>query len=267
MVHVAGLLVSVVLALLPAPPDSASPADFKLAVALHGVEKDPVATSLIVVRQGIAYQFLSQARDEVQIIDPAGPTITLLHLKRRVQTEISAGQIESSLARLHQAIEKSVQRREKSDDRADRLSAAMSRDLIDPKFKPVYDAPEHRLRMSNPTVEVEAVGQPEPDARRLATIDGCLSAMARLDAIRDPAGLPPFALAETLRALVTERHLRPTEITLLYRLTGPPHKLRYTYRLVPELTDNDREAISRLDRLRTTARFVRYPGYEKPAEH
>ena len=266
MVHVAGLLVWAVVALFPALPDSTPPADFKLAVALHFAEKDPVATSLIIVRRGIAYQFLSQARDEVQIIDPAGPTITLLDMKRRVQTEVSAGQIESSLARLHQAIDKSVQRREKSDDRADRLSAAMSRDLIDPKFKPVYDAGEHRLRMSNPTVEIEAVGQPEPDARRLATIDTCLSALARLDAIRDPAGLPPFPLVETLRALVTERHLRPTEITFLYRLAGPPRKLRYSYRLVPELTDSDREAISRLDNLRTTARFVRYPGYE-PAEH
>jgi hypothetical protein len=64
-----------------------------------------------------------------------------------------------------------------------------------------------------------------------------------------------------MHALITERHLRPTDVSILYRLAGPPRKLRWTYKVVPELTDNEREAISRVDSLRATARFVRYPNF------
>ena len=96
-------------------------------------------------------------------------------------------------------------------------------------------------------------------------IGSCLTALARLGALRDPEGLPPFAQLEALRGLVTERHLRPVEITILYRLAGPPKRLRWTYQLVPELTDSEREAISRIEPLRASARYVRYRVYEPDA--
>ena len=263
MASVLHLLVSLIVPLVLAPAGAEAPADFKMTVDLSTVQKNAVsATSVIVVRKGIAYQFLSSDRDEVQVIDPAGPTLTLIHLKRRVQTEIGPAVLESNTERLRSAILTAAEKRAKSEDRGDRLSAAMSRDLADPKFQTVYDAPQRRLLLTNPTVEIGAVGEPDADTRRLAVIGSCLTALAKLGALRDPAGLPPFPHLEALRALVSERRLMPGEITILYRLAGPPRRLRWTYHIIPELTDSEREAISRIDSLRATARYVRYPVYE-----
>lgn len=244
--------------LLGAPPEAP---DFKLRVELRGADKEAVSTAQIVVRHGTAYQFIAQFRDEVQVIDLARRSVTLIHLKQRVQTEIGPAHLSSSVDRLRQSIEKAVVGREATGERADKLAAAMGRDLVGSNLETRYDAATHRLRMTNPSVEIDARGEPEPDSGRLAAIETCLSTLARMSAVRDPAGLPPFPFLETLRALVTERHLRPTEISVLYRLAGPPRRLRWTYQVVPELTDDEREAISRIDSLRSTARFVRYPGY------
>jgi hypothetical protein len=257
MLSLAGLLLS----LLLAPAADAPPADFKLLVELRGAKAEPAATATLVFRHGVAYQFLSDVRKEVQVIDPGGPTITLINLERRVQTQIAPVELDGNLARLHKAIAAVVRRKEQSTERAERVAADMSRDLIDPKFQSVYDDRTHHLRLTNATVEVVAKGEPESDPRRLAALSSCLTALAKMSSLRDPAAIPPFTQLETLHALITERHLRPTDISILYRLAGPPRKFRWTYNLVPELTDNEREAISRVDSLRVTARFVRYPGY------
>ena len=42
---------------------------------------------------------------------------------------------------------------------------------------------------------------------------------------------------------------------------GPPRKLRWTYRLVPALTDRERDAIAKVDRMRSAARFLPYDRY------
>lgn len=251
--------------LLLAPPEPGMPADFKLAVELHGVEKGAIATGVIVVRKGTAYQFLSTSRDEVQVVDPAGPTVTLINLRKRLQTQVTAAQLAAGGDRLRRSIETAARRREASDDRSERVAAAMSRDLIEPNFAARYDETAHRLHLSNPSVDVDAAGEPDADNGRLGLIEVCLSALARLNALRDPAGLPPFTVLETYHALIGTRHLRPTDVSVVYRLAGPPRKLRWTYRLVPELTDDEREAISRVDSLRASARFVRYNAFESAA--
>jgi hypothetical protein len=56
--------------------------------------------------------------------------------------------------------------------------------------------------------------------------------------------------------------LRPTEVSILYRLAGPPRKMRTTYLLVPSLTDRELEALARVDRLRRTAPSLSFTRYE-----
>ena len=88
-----------------------------------------------------------------------------------------------------------------------------------------------------------------------------LESIAKVGAFKVPNDLPPFAELEAIAALTGDRKLRPTELSYLYRLKGPPRKFRRTYRLVPTLTDREVEAIARLERLREVAPSLRYGQY------
>lgn len=247
---------------MAAEPPSAPPPDFKLALGLFGADQAPLGTGELVVRKGVAYQFLSEAKQEVQIVDPNHARVILLDLKRKLQTEITPSQLDAHVARLRRTIEAAIETREKSKDRSDRVAAGMSRELVNPNFKTEFDPLSHRLRLANATVEVVATGDPEPDSRRLALIQCVLTAIVKLGSLREPDTLPPFTRLEALNALMTGHKLRPAEVTMVLRLAGPPKKLRWTFKLVAELTNREREAIARVDQLRVNTRFVPYASYD-----
>lgn len=248
------------------PPRAANPADdFKLVIELRDAGKTPRGTAELVVYQGVGYQFLAENKAEVQIIDPRRAEVTLLHLKRKVQTVITWAQLDDWLERLRRAIARAAERRERSEARSDRLEAAMSRALIDPNFTARFDPEAHRLRLTNPTVEIDATGEPEPDAQRLARIGDCLVALAKLAALRSPTSLPPFARIAVIERLVNRHRLRPTELSFLYRLSGPPIRFRWDVRLVPELTERERTAIRLIERIRAETRTIPLDDYEHPA--
>jgi hypothetical protein len=244
----------------------AMPADFRLDASLFTVGPTPAATSQIIVRRGVAYQFVSDSPEEVQIIDVAASRVVLVDLKRKIQTEISSNHLDTHLGVTYNRILAVVRSREKSDKRADRLAAAMGRDLIEPKFKAAFDDAKKSLHLTNTTVEADATGEPETDQGRYTVIVNALAAIIKLSAIRDPDGIPPFPRLDALRILTVDHRLRPTEINFLYRLAGPPKRMRWTYALIPSLTDREIEAIARINNLRETAKFVAFADYEDDAE-
>ena len=93
-----------------------------------------------------------------------------------------------------------------------------------------------------------------------------LAAFLKLEAIRDPASLPPFVALEALHRLDEDHSLRPAEIMFLYRLAGPPRKVRWTYRLQQSLSAQESEAISKIVLLSQRTRFVRFDRYERDEE-
>lgn len=246
----------------PASRAPAPPADFKLKIALHGVRKTPVATAQLIVHRGVAYQFVSEIREEVLVIDPASARVGLLDLKRKVQTEVSSKRLDAHLAAAFGKISAQVAKDEAAGTRAGRIDAAMNRDLIEPKFEESVEDGGRKIRLSNATVEVTAVGEPEPDGPRLAMMANGLAASLKLAAYREPDALPPFTCLDALRRVVTVHRLRPTEMDYIYRLHGPPKRLRWTYELVPALTDREVEAITRIEGLLKTARDVPFALYD-----
>ena len=232
-------------------PNAPDPKDFKLVINLFGVQKAPVARAELVIRKGVSYQFITEDPEEVTIIDPRQSRLHLLDLKRQIQTEVTRKQLDDGLGRVRERVSDEIERQEKAGGKNNRVLAAISRDLIDPRFVEAFDGPSRRLRLSNAAVEIDALGEPEADPVRLSTIVECLGAIAKLSALREPDNMPPFARLDAFRALSSGHGLRPTEISVLYRLTGPPRRLRWTYQLVPSLTDREREAISQVDRMRT----------------
>jgi hypothetical protein len=239
------------------------PADFKLKVAEFGLGREPVSTAEIVFRDGRAYVFPSDSK-EVLIVEPKQRRIDLVDVGRRVQSEVSFAALEESLEKLRVALRRAAEEREKVGGRGNVLEAKMTRDLFETALTIVPGPDPGKLRLTNPAVEVEAMGDPDTDEARLAIIAEVLNSIARLGAYRTPNDLPPFAELAAIASLTGERRLRPTEISYLYRLAGPPKKFRRTYRFVPTLTDREGEAISRVTRLQESVPNLRYPRYLNP---
>jgi hypothetical protein len=254
-----GLAVLATPATAQGPPAEVA-ADFKILVAAYGLAKEPISTEEMVAIAGRVYQFVSNSH-EIVIIEPIRSRVDLLDLDRKLQSEVTFGQLEEGIARIKGTLAEAIDRREKTAKRADRVEAQMTRDLAEPRLAVSSDPGSRRVRLTNPSVEVVADGEPEPDASRLALMGVAMTSVAKLGAFRTPNDLPPFIELETIAALTGERKLRPTELSYLYRLTGPPKKFRRTYRLVPALTDRDREAIRRIDQVRESAPTVRFEKY------
>ena len=246
----------------PAVPSPAVAADFKIQADSFALKPEPVTREELVARHGRVYQF-SAGTEEVVIIDPARGRVELLDIKRRVQTEVSFAQLDEGLDRVRATLGRAIRAREAAGGRGGAIEAAMTRDLLDPKFRRVDDPKAPRVRLTNATVEIDADGEADPDPLRLALVARSLETIAKLGAFRVPDDLPPFAELEAISALSAGRKLRPTSISYLYRLAGPPRRFRRTYRVVPTLTDREREAIARVDRLREEAPAVRYEQYRK----
>lgn len=246
------------------------PADFRVKMALYGVGEKPLEIAQLLAHEGKLYQFQAGSKEAV-VIDPAASKIELLDYaaNRRVRTSLSFAQLDEAVEKLRQALADSVARKEKEGGKANLVAAQMTRNLIEPKLSmsAVKDKAQTELRLVGECVEVEAKGAAEPDAPRRSLLESSLTALAKLEWVRMPEDLPPFTRLQTLNALARERQLRPTELTFIYRLAGPPRKLRWTYELVPKLTESELEALARIDALKSKTSYLGFARYERLGEH
>jgi hypothetical protein len=232
-------------------------------VAFYGVKKDPITTAELVFREGTAYYFASESPEEIVIVNPADKRVELFDLDRRIQAEMTLSKLEQKQQILHQSIAAAIKKQEEAGGRSNRVSAEMSRALNDPALAETFDPASSHLRLTNSVVTVDATGEPEPDAIRLAQIDTALKVLIKLAAARDPEAIPPFIRLDAVHALTVGHHLRPLEVAFTYRLAGPPRKHRWTYRLAPTLTARELEALNRVARLRVSTPFVPFERYEQ----
>lgn len=243
-------------------PSRKVPADFKLSIAFFGFRKEPIDVSQLIFWKGRAFQLRSDPT-EVVVYSPDMNLVELLDLKRLVHTEIPLKSLDDAQARLHRSISSAIEKREKKGGRADRVAAEMTRSLINPSFKETFDDASHRLRLSNPNVEVDATGERDDDSARLAMIADSLTVLLKLSSYRDPVAIPPFARLDAIRRLTDDHHLRPGEFNMLYRLAGTPQKFRWTYRLKTSLSTHEVEVLARLSAVLERSRYVRFEKYER----
>ena len=266
MAILAGLLGLGLLAADPpataAPPPA--PADFKLVVRLFGVKPEPLSSAELVVRRGRGYWFIKERPEEILVVEPTEALVTLIDLDRRVQCELTAGRLDRAIERRYKTLDALSTKKRASESRGDRLLGTMTRDLIDPRFQVERDPKTRRLRLRNGSVEMVVDREPEADTARARMVVNCLAADVKVGALREPGDVPPFTRLEVFRILAEEPTSRPTRLDVVLRLTGPPQKMALTYQLVPDLTDREREAIGRVDALRTRMPFVPYEKYETP---
>lgn len=244
----------------PPGTEATVPDDFKLEITEFGAGTKPVATAQVVARDGRCYQF-TERNNEVIVVDPRRARVEMVDIRLRLQTSLTFDELASARARLREALRKSIDRRVEKGGRSNQELARITQDLLEPRFQVSDGTKPGQLRLVNKAVEVDAAGEADPDADRLRLIGVTLDAIADLGAYRVPTDLPPFAELDAIHVLVRDRKLRPTELSYLYRLAGPPRRLRRTYQVIAELSDREREAITRIDQLREQAQIARYERY------
>jgi hypothetical protein len=258
-----GLVLSLLFA-TGAAAQQPEPSDFKIKLAIFEAGDTPLETSELVAHQGRVYQFRADST-ELVIVRPASSRIDLVDIdaNHRAQTSVTFRKINDELEKLRAAIAAAIAKREKAGGRANRLKAEMTRDLIEPRLAATFDTAANRLTLKGGSAEVTATGDLDPDLDRLALLGAVLPALVKLESMREPESIPPYTELETLSILIGEKRLRPTEVSILFRLAGPPRKARWTYQLVPTLTAREREAVARVDQLCKTAPSLSYNEYEK----
>ena len=247
------------------PARPTNPSEYKLSFHYEDVKESGTLSGEVLFRENRVYQFLTGS-DEVVVIDPAGKTVHLLDFRRKATTELKFSTIEGSLEKYRKDLRTDISGSEATNTRAGRLEAAMDRDLLDPRFKVEPDNTGLRLRLLNPTIEVDATGEPDRDELRLERIEEALALTAKLRALRVSDGIPPFAQLDTLSALCSARKLRPVQLTFLFRLTGPPEKYRWSYSFTPTLTEREWEALQRIDSLLLSTGPMSFERYERLIE-
>lgn len=244
--------------------DAPTVEDFRYVVEIFEAGPERIAKSEIVCREGTFYQFFSRAREEVVVME-VSPSfrVTLIDLKRKVQCQVHAVELAAHLDRLRRGLASTVRKLEASEERGDRVSAEMIRDLAEPRFHERFDEEKRSLLLENASVTIEALGETEAARERLRLLRVVLENLATFASMREPDDVPPFAMRQTIQRFLGERNLLPREISMTVRLAGPPRKVRWVYQLVPTLTDREREAIRRVELLRATATFVSFRNYEE----
>lgn len=243
-------------------PARQSASDFKLVVTIYGIKKEPIQRAELLSWRGRTFLVVSDS-PEVVVLNPGTNRAELVDLERKVHTDLPFERLERYQVSLRKAIHSAIEKREKAGGRGDRIAAQMSRDLVDPQFKETFDAAAGRLRLTNSSAEIDIAGAPDGDQPRLDAIATGLAVMIKLASLRDPEAIPPFTRLDALKAMITDHHLRPTEMTIIYRLAGPPIKYRWTYALETRVSSDELQVLNKIGGLLESSRALRFEHYER----
>lgn len=247
------------------PPRPAAPAvgpTFRLAFQQFDSGRRLVGRGEVIASRGKLF-YLEKGSNEVVVFEPGRKGLRLVDIKLGVSADISYRELDAELAASREAHRKAVEAHAKSAARGERIDAEMRRDMSEPRFQVRYDESSRTLRLSNPTAQVEARGEPDDDAARFAAIAESLGTIAKLRAYREPDNLKHLIEIEAVSSLIDGRKLRPAEITYLFRLAGPPDKHRWVYTLVPEVTEQDRLGLDLIEGKLLKARHLPFDRYDR----
>lgn len=248
----------------PAPAPASAPAGpaFRLAFQHFEAEKQPVGSGEMIANRGKVY-YVEKDSQEVTIVDPSRKAIHLIDLKLGITADLPYADLDAEVDANRAEQRKIAEEHARSKSRGERVDAEMRRDMAESRFQSRFDEATRTLRLSNASAQVEARGEPEADAARLAAVSEALRAVAKLRAFRDPDNLRHLVEVEAITALVDGRKLRPAEMTYLFRLTRGPEKYRWTFLLIPEVNDDTVAAIDLIEGRLAKSRRVPIGRYDR----
>lgn len=216
----------------------------------------------LVYHKGKIYRVI-QDSTEILIFDPNTGNVSLVELARKIRAEIPAERLLAAVPQLHAAIDKALVKRQTSTSRADKIAVRMSRELIDPKFQTDHQPDQNRFRFKNSVAEVDLSTVIEPDTARAGLIMASLEMMVQLDALRNPREIPPFCKLSALELVKSRPGMRPSRMSILYRLMGPPAGFVWRFQVDDKFDDDEIRALASFDQARAAAKPLSYDAYER----
>ncbi|NBW86417.1 MAG: hypothetical protein EBR23_06210 [Planctomycetia bacterium] len=207
-------------------------------------ESEPVARSLTVFRDGVAWDFLELSPvdaagteafsvREIVLHDPARERVVVIDPARHVKTEIGFIRLERlsvSLANWART----------TDDKLVRWAGG-------PDFAGGFSETEAGLELVGPRVRYAVAHVPAPSPAAAAAYRTFADKAILLKALLHPGGIPPFPRLAVNRRLEAAGAL-PAEVTLeidtrAMPLAGRPERLRCVHRIHPRLLGGDLDRV------------------------
>ena len=213
-------------------------------------QRKPRVESTTVFLDDKVYDFLRMPA-EVTIFDPTRQRFVLLDPSRRVQTQVSTGQVAKFAERLQQW--------------ARTQPDPFLQFLADPTFDENFDAERGELSISSPWTTYRIGVEParsETASHRYREFSDWYS---RLNTMINPGSRPPLARL-MVNAALDARQLLPREVTLILRpKSGPLAKktiVRSEHRVRAGLTETDRQRITEAERFLADFMLLGFEQYE-----
>ena len=209
-------------------------------------DAEPVAETLTIFADGVAYDFLTSGkREEITIFDPKQQRIVLLDPHRRLQTVLSFDQILSFVAQVKLRLEETGRE-------------AFANPTFEVQTPEPAGASDQRLILSSPTITYEVEGESTPARELVDQYYAFADWYARLNTMR-PGNAPPFARLR-VNAELAERQWIPRRVLrrvvfdgMLRKRTQVMRSIHQTTRLVSQ---SDRKRIERATTAAATYRMV-----------
>lgn len=219
----------------------------------------PVARSLTVFRDGLAWDFLegttSGEAAEIVLHDPARERVVVIDPLRNVKTEIESLRLE----RLSVSLATWARR---SDDRLVRWAGG-------PEFEEECREQERSLELSGPRVRYEVSFGEAPTREAADTYRRFADTALLLKALLHPGGVPPFPRLAINKRVAAAGGM-PESVTLEVDarsalLGGRPQVLRSVHKMHPRLLATDLERIEDAEARVAVAESVDVATYAVPA--
>ncbi len=234
---------------------------FKIEITYHDLNESESITSTLVFRQDRVFEIV-KGSTEFTIIDLADGKVHLVGVQKNANCELTQAQVDAGY-------DKYINERRR--DAAELLAKGNTNEQASAKSEMLYlspalkqepnDAPPARVRMRSEGVDVSFTGN--ADATRLERVYRSLVTLLKLPASRDGEWISPQAHLDAFKVMKEKYSLIPTELVFLFKFREGPAKYRWTYKLTPNLTDRELEAVRRVEAFLASTKTVPHQRYER----
>ena len=220
-----------------------------------GSQKEPVAHSLTLFANGVAWDFLAHP-DEIALHDPARERVVLIDPERNVKTEITTLRLE----RLSVSLASWAR---KADDRLVRWAGG-------PDFGNDIQETNETIELSGPRARYLVAFEQAPSAESAGASRRYADTALLVRALVHPGGLPPFPRLAINRRVATAGGI-PSEVTLevdpkVAMLLGRPDVMRSVHKIHPRLLESDYKRIKNAETRIGVAKSVDLAEFATPPE-
>ncbi|MCS7306840.1 MAG: hypothetical protein NZ602_17245 [Thermoguttaceae bacterium] len=226
--------------------------DFRMENKVYfGNQREPAVETTTIFYNGVVYDFLKKPA-EITILENQR-RIVLLDTERRVKTHVTLHEVEAFVERL----------RRRADEYSDPFVVFLGR----PEFEHHFDPESRELTLSSRWITYRVLTVDAESAELAEEYRMFADALARLNALLNPKGLPPFPRL-VLNAELQRREMIPKEVHLTIhsdRSLFPKKRtvLRSEHYLVRQISEADRTRVQQAIEFQNLFPQISFEQYQK----